>query len=117
MRMPMQPPYPHILAGKSEAEVEMFLRDELVGEKELGSVINQLRDLGKKESIMAKVEGVLKTEVALEAGFDLKYDNKFSPKLKEIHSGNVNLVQQKVKKLVGIRGNSLVRVEKALNVQ
>jgi hypothetical protein len=112
----LQAPYPHILAGKSQAEIDMFLRSELVGEKELGAVINQLKDLGKKESIMAKVENVLRDDDAA-IGLDLEYDSTHIPQTYQIHNPKPNPIERKITKVTKmVKGASAVRVEQALAV-
>lgn len=115
----IQAPYPHILAGKSQAEIEIFLRPELVGEKELGAVIDQLKDLGKKESIMAKVHGVLRDDEGLiEAGLELHYDEMNQPQVGAIHSRKANPVDRKLHQVSkSINGPTQVRVEQALAVK
>eukprot|EP00842_Homolaphlyctis_polyrhiza_P003775 jgi/Hompol1/4399/HPOL_001049-RA len=54
-------PYPHILSGATPEEVDIFLRDSLIGEKELTAAIDQVRNLATKESIMAEVQYVIKS--------------------------------------------------------
>jgi predicted TPR repeat methyltransferase len=115
----IQGPYPHILAGKNAAEVEMFLRSELIGEKELVAVIDQLRVLGKKESIMANVEGVIRNDDdGFFGSYDLNYASEHIPQTSEIHNFNYNPIQRKIKKSEqSIACPSPSRIEKAINIK
>ncbi|KAL2915241.1 HEAT repeat-containing protein 4 [Polyrhizophydium stewartii] len=79
-------PYPHILAGATPTEVEIFLRDSLVGDRECTAAINQVRELATKESIMAEVKYVLKTsDDPIDMGLNLQYNDEFMPRVESIH--------------------------------
>ena len=48
-------PYPHILNGRSNEEIQIFLKDSLIEDKEQLDVIHQVKMLADKETIMKQV--------------------------------------------------------------
>ncbi|KAI8924774.1 hypothetical protein BC831DRAFT_463585 [Entophlyctis helioformis] len=79
-------PYPHILTGATAEQVEIFLRESLIGDKELSAAINQVRELATKDSIMAEVQYVLKTsDDPIDLGLDLQIDAEFMPMISDEH--------------------------------
>ena len=48
-------PYPHLLLNRSQEEVEIYLRESLIGNDEVKSVIDQVEKLSSKAAVMAQV--------------------------------------------------------------
>jgi hypothetical protein len=81
-------PFPNILGGKSKEEVEIFLRDSLIEDKEQSDVINQVRLLAKKEKVLQQVEHEERHSGILpKLEFDVNFDQDHIPNLKAIHNG------------------------------
>ncbi|KAI9197346.1 armadillo-type protein [Polychytrium aggregatum] len=79
-------PFPHILSGRSEAEVDIFLRDELVGEKEQRAVIEQVENMTTKGQVIAEVLQLDALSAYMEeSGLDLVFGAEHSPMVHEIH--------------------------------
>lgn len=98
--------YPFALAGKTSDEVEISLRSELISQKELDDVIDQLKVLGSKENIMEKVQSMIEAEG--ETGISsIDYEALFEP---HIEVPKKNLLNRKIKKSVN-------EMERALKLQ
>jgi hypothetical protein len=79
-------PFPNILLGKSREEVEIFLRDALIEDKEQLDVIKQVRLLSKKEKVIQQVQHEERHSGILpKLHLDLTFDQDHIPNLKEIH--------------------------------
>ena len=79
-------PYPNILQGKTKEEVEIFLRDSLIEDKEQSDVINQVRLLAKKEKVLQQVQHEERHSGILpKLQLDLNLDQDHIPDLKAIH--------------------------------
>lgn len=81
-------PFPNILGGRSKEEVEIFLRDSLIEDKEQSDVINQVRFLAKKEKVLEQVQHEERHSGILpKLQLDLTFDKDHIPNLKAIHAG------------------------------
>ncbi|EGF82719.1 hypothetical protein BATDEDRAFT_34391 [Batrachochytrium dendrobatidis JAM81] len=79
-------PYPHILNDASPDEIDIFLRDSLVGEKELSIAIGQVKKTVTRESIIAEVQYVIQnSQDTIMVGLDLPLNDEFTPQVKQIH--------------------------------
>ncbi len=82
-------PYPHLLTGRSKDEVDIYLRDSLIEDKEALEVIQKVKHLAAKDKVIEQVlyldrnSGVLpKVQV------DLDMNKTFNPDLKGIHDAH-----------------------------
>ncbi|KAH9269280.1 hypothetical protein BASA83_008642 [Batrachochytrium salamandrivorans] len=79
-------PYPHILSDASPKEIDIFLRDSLIGEAELQIAGGKIRDITTKESIMADVQYVLKTSgISNRVENDLISNREFTPQIRRVY--------------------------------
>ena len=92
-------PYPHILANKSDKEIDVYLRKSLVEEEELSAVIDQVHELSTKVKILNQVLEWEKSKKELVVeGLDLNYDADFQPDTSKkrrrdpLRSKNSNLI-------------------------
>jgi hypothetical protein len=82
-------PFPNILQGKSKEEVEIFLRDALIEDKEQLDVINQVRLLSNKETVIQQVQHEERhSRILPKLHLDLTFDQDHIPNLKDIHNGH-----------------------------
>jgi hypothetical protein len=79
-------PFPHLLDEETKEQAQIFLRNSLVNDQEVVSVIDQVRSLSTKEAVFHQVEEKsAKTNQVRVQGLDLDYDASFRPRLQEIH--------------------------------
>ncbi len=71
-------PYPHLLGDKMPQEIEIYLRNSLIGEKEIVEVIDQVHKLSTKDAVMSHVEDMNSSDIGVNR-LDLQYDASFLP--------------------------------------
>lgn len=81
-------PFPNVLEGKTAEEIETFLRESLIEDKEHLDVINQVRLLAKKDKVLQQVQHEERHSGILpKLHLDLNFDKDHIPNLKAIHCG------------------------------
>ncbi|KAJ2998327.1 HEAT repeat-containing protein 4 [Globomyces sp. JEL0801] len=75
-------PYPHILGDKTTEEVEIYLRQSLITEKEQQEVINQVRNLTTQDQMLDEVTKLeAEGEKSIVEGLDLDQNSIFIVKM------------------------------------
>ena len=82
-------PYPHILSGKTQDEIEIFLRESLIEDKEAQDVIDQVRSMATKDKVLEQVNFQDRHSGKLpKLQVDLNLGRTFRPNLKAIHKAH-----------------------------